>query len=600
MHRTRKPQSKHRPVRLAESAALAATPISEAATLKSLVKRLMRDVQDVLADKTIPESLRKQVQDVRDELKKNWSDLEQVAAVMNPQESQPMTLKRTRITSLAELTKKVNGVAHERGDFLVAEDANDISTWRLPVKVNGQPDPKLMGAAKAALTVGYRGNKYEGPGKAEALKKLKALYESEDMTWSEAEQPAPGAFIEAYFAEMYGSPTTYSYVPWGVRSFADLRAAADAEEAAQTITTLASQFTRLVENVIGDTTLAQKLPSLNTIVGEFMTLVAEALGEVLDSTSAQESFAESEVGYALALVESDPAPAAPPSPRDPLLMDVVLIQPGWGNKRDNNYYPAEVLQRDAKVFEGAKMYVTDHKENEKSVRTEVSQIERIIGFTETGAPIARVIAFEPNFAEMARNRAKAGVLDSLECSILANGRARKGTIDGQAANIVEAITSRQSVDWVTKAGAGGHAHSLAENGDIQMDPTKDNKVAEAAPAQATAATGTGAGTGNAQTVQISETQPATAPAAPIALAEADVKAAIEKLPAPVQKRLAGRQYADAAALKEAIESEIAYLKEVTSSGKPFQVEAAPASDAPARPLAEVNKTKDAINKKFLG
>jgi len=67
-------------------------------------------------------------------------------------------------------------------DYLVVEDKKKSTTWHLQVKVDGKPDHRLMGAAWAALHGGYRGNKYEGPNKQEAIKKLKALYKSEKMT----------------------------------------------------------------------------------------------------------------------------------------------------------------------------------------------------------------------------------------------------------------------------------------------------------------------------------------------------------------------------------------------------------------------------------
>ena len=53
----------------------------------------------------------------------------------------------------------------------------------LPVRdsPDGPLNHNLMGAAWAALHVGYRGNKYEGPGKEAAIEKLKALYRSEGM-----------------------------------------------------------------------------------------------------------------------------------------------------------------------------------------------------------------------------------------------------------------------------------------------------------------------------------------------------------------------------------------------------------------------------------
>jgi hypothetical protein len=66
-------------------------------------------------------------------------------------------------------------------DYLVVEDRTKPSTWHLPVKKNGKPDHHLMGAAWAALHGGYRGNKYDGPKKQEAISKLKALYKREKL-----------------------------------------------------------------------------------------------------------------------------------------------------------------------------------------------------------------------------------------------------------------------------------------------------------------------------------------------------------------------------------------------------------------------------------
>ena len=67
------------------------------------------------------------------------------------------------------------------GDYLVVEDRAKPSTWHLQVKRNGTPDHGLMGAAWAALHGGYRGNPYQGPNKATALAKLRALYRAEQM-----------------------------------------------------------------------------------------------------------------------------------------------------------------------------------------------------------------------------------------------------------------------------------------------------------------------------------------------------------------------------------------------------------------------------------
>jgi hypothetical protein len=46
---------------------------------------------------------------------------------------------------------------------------------------DGKPDHRLMGAAWAALHGGYRGNKYSGSGKEEAIARLKHIYEQEGL-----------------------------------------------------------------------------------------------------------------------------------------------------------------------------------------------------------------------------------------------------------------------------------------------------------------------------------------------------------------------------------------------------------------------------------
>ncbi len=92
----------------------------------------------------------------------------------------------------AKPMKTVDGKKYPASDFLVAEDSQSPSTWHLQVSRNGKPDRGLAGAAWAALFSpgGHRGNKYAGPGKAEAGKKLRAFYKRQG--WEE-----PGAGKES-------------------------------------------------------------------------------------------------------------------------------------------------------------------------------------------------------------------------------------------------------------------------------------------------------------------------------------------------------------------------------------------------------------------
>jgi HK97 family phage major capsid protein len=84
--------------------------------------------------------------------------------------------------ALKAVTKKEADGEHPASHYLVVEDPESPSTWHLRVKdIDGNLDHRLMGAAWAALHGGYRGNKYEGPNKEEAISKLKKLYEREGL-----------------------------------------------------------------------------------------------------------------------------------------------------------------------------------------------------------------------------------------------------------------------------------------------------------------------------------------------------------------------------------------------------------------------------------
>jgi hypothetical protein len=89
------------------------------------------------------------------------------------------------------------------GDYLIVEDREKPTTWHLQVKRNGTPDHGLMGGAWAALHGGYRGNKYEGPQKGEALAKLKKMYDAEKIDQPETkeadEQPSALDRIMGFF-----------------------------------------------------------------------------------------------------------------------------------------------------------------------------------------------------------------------------------------------------------------------------------------------------------------------------------------------------------------------------------------------------------------
>jgi len=379
-------------------------------------------------------------------------------------------------------TKKIGNRTHDRGDFLIVEDPDSISTWHLPVKVRGKPNRALAGAAWAALfsAGGFRGKKYSGPDPAGAKRKLKALYKAQDWdlptTEAEVEEMLAELELELSEYEGYLYPDRYS---WSATSFAQLDAEEEAAERVENVQERMAQLWMLFGNVLHSPEITDKSTALRSIFDEFLEVAGFAL-----SGNEQPSEPMEEHAALLSLSELDSAELAEldvssRSPRRlPVLVDFSIIKPGFGNKRDKRYYSEAVLSRDGQVFSGVDVFATNHLEEEKSERTKVGKVRSVRGLTESGL-VGQFLIYDPDMAEKTRNRADAGELSTLECSIYATGMGREGTIEGREAFIVEQITSAASVDLVSKAGAGGHALSLSEmEGETNMTGKTKEPIVE--------------------------------------------------------------------------------------------------------------------------
>lgn len=267
---------------------------------------------------------------------------------------------------------------------------------------------------------------------------------------------------------------------WSARSFADINAARAAEEMAATVGQRTEEFKLLFNNVMRDSEITNKRMALMSLVDEFVTEI-ESIEPVEEAGEAARGLTELSESASLSVLEvlevqEQEEDEDEDKPRHTMIR-VAVIEPGLGNRKRMHYYPREMLERDAHVFEGVKMYLTEHDERDRSVRTEVSQIVKCpVGFSETGAPLADVAVYDAAFAHNIRERAHHGMLAGLHCSILAKGDVRKGVeMDGDKVNVVEAITEARAVDWVTRAGAGGRALSLVEN-DEMPEGNMENEI----------------------------------------------------------------------------------------------------------------------------
>ena len=138
---------------------------------------------------------------------------------------------------------------------------------------------------------------------------------------------------------------------------------------------------------------------------------------------------------------------------------VIVIKPGF-NASEDRYYPAEMLKRDYKVFEGMKMYADHPTEEEDKARPERSITDWVATLKEVTCDengvvtgIAEVIVEWLN-EKLTALRDK-GMLNEMGISINAVGSATKSTIDGKETLVIEKLVACRSVDFVTEPGAGG-------------------------------------------------------------------------------------------------------------------------------------------------
>ena len=260
--------------------------------------------------------------------------------------------------------------------------------------------------------------------------------------------------------------------------------------------------------------------------------------------------------------------------RDPLTIRFVMIKPGFGNPKDNHYYPREVLERDAHRFVGAKMYATDHRADQRSVLTEVAVISQISGFTDEGAPIAEATVWGPDFAEQVRNRNRTGTLNLLECSIIGRGKAKRGKVDGRDAKIVQEIEEGRAVDWVSRAGAGGHALDISESDDLdtggmEVDEKQEEIIEESADPAAKVDIQESEGTPTGEQPQEKETEVITQEAA-LSQDTVDTLLRESRLGDRAQRLLAGATYRTDEEVQTAIQEMTGLIKQATGAGKPFE------------------------------
>nr|DAK18182.1 MAG TPA: Prohead core protein protease [Caudoviricetes sp.] len=134
---------------------------------------------------------------------------------------------------------------------------------------------------------------------------------------------------------------------------------------------------------------------------------------------------------------------------------VKVIQPGWGS---SGYYSNDVLAASASLFEGAQMFWNHPKSSDNYERPErdlrdLAGVLTNVRYEESNASGAGIYgdaivfdAFRETLDEIA---------PYIGVSIRAGGKVHEGEAEDRGGLIVDEINLVQSVDFVTRAGAGG-------------------------------------------------------------------------------------------------------------------------------------------------
>ncbi|KKL89939.1 hypothetical protein LCGC14_1909670, partial [marine sediment metagenome] len=138
---------------------------------------------------------------------------------------------------------------------------------------------------------------------------------------------------------------------------------------------------------------------------------------------------------------------------------VIVIKPGF-NADQSRYYPADMLKRDFKVFEGQKMYADhpteseDKERPERSIRDWVATLSNV-AVDEAGVVTGIAEIVEPWLMQKLASLREKKMLSEMGISINAIGKATKSTIENKETLVIEELTGARSVDFVTEPGAGG-------------------------------------------------------------------------------------------------------------------------------------------------
>lgn len=162
---------------------------------------------------------------------------------------------------------------------------------------------------------------------------------------------------------------------------------------------------------------------------------------------------------------------------------IKIIAPGWGS---SGYYSEALLKRDGpKVFrKGLHMYADhptpteDRELPERSVMKLSGVLESTAKWEQDGKDGPGLYAWAKPMGIVAERFDE--IAPHIGVSIRASGKVQEGKAEGRTGPLIQELVNAKSVDYVTRAGAGGKVIQLAES--LKIPPTesetRENDMAE--------------------------------------------------------------------------------------------------------------------------
>ena len=161
---------------------------------------------------------------------------------------------------------------------------------------------------------------------------------------------------------------------------------------------------------------------------------------------------------------------------------VLLIRAGWGS---SGYYSEAVLKRDGPAIwpEGTHMYLNHPTQVESMDRPEgdVQNWASVLTSTPVWDSAERGLVAEVQVFPQWRGLLNEEFAAKVGLSIRASGRVEYGEAEGREGPIVTSLDEGISVDWVTRAGAGGRVLALIESARAEGEYLRIAAEAKAPP-----------------------------------------------------------------------------------------------------------------------